>query len=581
MIHSFDAIVIGGGGAGLYAALEASSQANVAVISKLYPQRSHTGAAQGGIGAALGNVEEDHPDWHAFDTVKGGDYLVDQQAAKILAEEAPAAVYDLERRGLPFSRLPDGNIAQRLFGGHTSHFGKAPVHRSCYAADRTGHMILQTLYQQCIKQSVQFFNEFQALELAFEEDQIRGLVALCLRDGSLHLFQTRALLLATGGFGRMFRTTSNAHSNTGDGPALIARAGIELQDLEFFQFHPTGLHRLGILITEGVRGEGGILKNRLGERFMEQYAPSLLDLAPRDIVSRSIVSEIMAGRGVKQLRSSEDYVWLDASHLGRNVIEERIPDIADFCRTYMGLDPAESPIPVQPTAHYAMGGIPTDLNGQVDNGKTKFPGLYAAGEAACISVHGANRLGTNSLVDLLVFGRRAGKHMAHWLKTAGDSPSQHALERSLENSKHKIQTWLGGRPLQTEQHSILTRMQQIMMEKVGVYREEKTLTEAVEELRKLREWWLRSASVRLDHQSFPSGLVQLLEVENLLDLSLMTAASALHRKESRGAHTRADAPDRDDQNWLVHTLVKQEQGRLVFSKKSVDLSFWEPRPRVY
>jgi succinate dehydrogenase / fumarate reductase flavoprotein subunit len=420
LVHEFDAVIVGAGGAGLYAALEASKTAKTAVISKLYPQRSHTGAAQGGIGAALGNVEEDSPEWHAFDTVKGGDYLVDQNAAKILAEDAVRAVYDLENRGLPFSRLESGKIAQRRFGGHTHHFGEGPVHRSCYAADRTGHMILQTLYQQCVKNNVQFFDEFQVVDLLFADDgtTVRGIVVFELKTGELHVFQAKAVLFATGGFGRMFKITSNALANTGDGPALLARSGIPLEDMEFFQFHPTGIKGMGILITEGVRGEGGILKNRDGERFMERYAPTLLDLAPRDMVSRAIMTEVADGKGVNGNRKIDDYVWLDASHLGREVVEQKIPDIADFCRTYLGVDPAEEPMPVQPTAHYAMGGIPTDVDGRVDTGSRVYNGLYAAGEAACVSVHGANRLGTNSLVDLVVFGRRAGMHIAEYVTGA-------------------------------------------------------------------------------------------------------------------------------------------------------------------
>lgn len=363
VIHEFDAVIVGAGGAGLYAALEASGVSKTAVISKLYPSRSHTGAAQGGIGAALGNYEEDKPEWHAFDTVKGGDYLVDQRAAMILAEEAVQAVYDLENKGLPFSRTPEGKIGQRRFGGHTRNFGEAAVRRSCYAADRTGHMILQTLYQQCIKNDVSFFDEYQAVELILDGKRVAGVVALELKTGEVHVFRAKAVLLATGGFGRMFKTTSNAMANTGDGPALVARAGIPLMDMEFYQFHPTGIYKMGILITEGVRGEGGILYNSRNEAFMAQYAPTLLDLAPRDMVSRAIMTEIAAGRGIRGDKAIDDYVYLDATHLGREVVEERIPDIADFCRTYLGIDPAEKAMPVQPTAHYAMGGYPDQHRG--------------------------------------------------------------------------------------------------------------------------------------------------------------------------------------------------------------------------
>ena len=358
MIHEFEAVIVGAGGAGLYAALEAGKTAKTAVLSKLYPIRSHTGAAQGGISAALGNVEEDRPDWHAFDTVKGGDYLVDQQAALLLAQEAVQAVYDLENRGLPFNRTPEGRIDQRRFGGHTRNFGEAPVRRACYAADRTGHMILQTLYQQCIKKNVTFFDEFQIVDIILEGRKCGGVVAVELATGAVHLFKAKAVLLATGGFGRMFRITSNAYANTGDGPAVLARRGVPLEDMEFFQFHPTGIKEMGILITEAVRGEGGILTNAAGERFMARYAPTLLDLAPRDMVSRAILTEIRAGRGLRGDGRIDDYVHLDATHLGRALIEAKLPDITDFCKTYLGLDPAQGPIPVQPTAHYAMGGIP-------------------------------------------------------------------------------------------------------------------------------------------------------------------------------------------------------------------------------
>ena len=400
--HEYEAVIIGAGGAGLYAALEASRSAKTAVLSKLHPMRSHTVAAQGGIAAALANIEEDRADWHAFDTIKGGDYLVDQEAAIVLAEDAVRAVYDLENRGLPFNRTPDGRIDQRRFGGHTRNLGEAAVRRSCYAADRTGHMILQTLYQQCIKNEVTFFDEFQVLDVLLAGRKAAGVVALELATGDLHVFRGKAVLFATGGFGQMYRTTSNAFANTGDGPALLLRRGVPLEDMEFFQFHPTGIRGMGILITEAVRGEGGILRNREDERFMQRYAPTLLDLAPRDMVSRAIMEEIRAGKGIRGDRRSDDYVHLDATHLGRAVIQAKLPDIADFCQTYLGIHPAEAPIPVQPTAHYAMGGIPTDGEGRVlaDGSGALIEGLYAAGECACVSVHGANRLGTNSLVDL-------------------------------------------------------------------------------------------------------------------------------------------------------------------------------------
>ena len=420
MIHEYEAVIIGSGGAGLYAALEASKNAKTAVLSKLYPVRSHTGAAQGGISAALGNVEEDKPEWHAYDTVKGGDYLVDQDAAIVLTEEAVHAVYDLENRGLPFNRTPEGKIDQRRFGGHTRDFGEAPVRRACYAADRTGHTILQTLYQQCIKNNVSFYDEYQVLDALIENNRCGGVIAIQIATGEIHTFRAKAVLFATGGFGRMFKVTSNAYANTGDGPAVLARRGIPLEDMEFFQFHPTGIRGMGILITEGVRGEGGILRNKKGERFMERYASTLLDLAPRDMVARAITTEVLAGRGILGNKKIDDYVYLDATGLGKKLLEAKLPDITDFCKTYLGIDPAENSIPVQPTAHYGMGGVPTDVHGRVilDDKKTECEGLYAAGECACVSIHGANRLGTNSLLDLVVFGRRAGKHIASYVRDA-------------------------------------------------------------------------------------------------------------------------------------------------------------------
>lgn len=576
MVHEYDAVIVGAGGSGLYAALEASKTARTAVVSKLYPTRSHTGAAQGGIGAALGNYEEDKPEWHAFDTVKGGDYLVDQQAAKILAEEAVQAVYDLENRGLPFSRTDDGKIAQRRFGGHTRNFGEAAVRRSCYAADRTGHMILQTLYQQCIKNGVTFFDEFQTLDVILDGSTVCGVVAIELSTGELHVFRSKAVLFATGGFGRMFKVTSNAYANTGDGPALLARAGVPMEDMEFYQFHPTGIYGMGILITEGVRGEGGILRNNSGERFMERYAPTLLDLAPRDMVSRAIMTEIAAGKGIRGDRKIDDYVYLDATHLGRETIEQKIPDIADFCRTYLAVDPAEKPMPVQPTAHYAMGGIPTDVNGQVDTGTVQYAGLYAAGECACVSVHGANRLGTNSLVDLVVFGRRAGRHIAEFVQDA-DLPA--LPDGYLDRSKARLDRLTDGKK-GPHPGPFFKDMQEVMMSKVGVYRNEEDMQAAVDAVQDLRE---RFTEVRVEDgaSAFNSDVLGILELESLLDLSLITAASALNRRESRGAHSREDYPDRNDDEWLKHTLAYLEKDRVRVDYKDVDISIWEPKPRVY
>ncbi|PIE32834.1 succinate dehydrogenase flavoprotein subunit [candidate division KSB3 bacterium] len=576
MDFQFDVVIVGAGGAGLYAALEASQNAKTAVFSKIYPQRSHTGAAQGGIGAALGNVDEDKPEWHAFDTVKGGDYLTDQQAAIILAEEAVGAVYDLENRGLPFSRTPDGKIDQRRFGGHTRNFGEAPVHRACYAADRTGHMILQTLYQQCIKNDVEFFNEFHVLELLVENNKVAGLVVFELETGDIHLFRAKAVLFATGGFGRMFKTTSNAYANTGDGVAICSRAGIPLMDMEFFQFHPTGIRGMGILITEGVRGEGGILKNRTGERFMERYAPTMLDLAPRDMVSRAIMSEILEGRGMLGDGSMDDYVLLDASHLGKEVVQAKIPDIADFCKTYLGIDPAEGPMPVQPTAHYAMGGIPTDVHGRVNDGTTFWEGLYAAGECACVSVHGANRLGTNSLVDLVVYGRRAGQDIADYVGQADFIPVSRDRVAAWQARIDSLKKRSAGKP----SSKFYTRMQQSMMKNVGVYRHQSAMAEAVSDIKDLSQEQ-QGIGVQNSGKPFNQEVLSILEIENMLDLALHTSTAALNRQESRGAHCREDFPDRDDANWLKHTLTSLNEGKIQIGYKEVDLSRWEAKPRKY
>jgi succinate dehydrogenase / fumarate reductase flavoprotein subunit len=578
VIHQFETVIVGSGGSGLYAALEASQRSKTAVVSKLYPIRSHTGAAQGGIGAALGNVEEDKPEWHAFDTVKGGDYLVDQQAARILAEEAIQAVYDLENRGLPFNRTAEGRIDQRRFGGHTSNFGKAPVRRACYAADRTGHMILQTLYQQCIKNNVSFYDEFQVIDLILDNDRCKGVVAVELATGQLHIFAAKAVLMATGGFGRIFKITSNAHANTGDGPAICARRGIPLEDMEFFQFHPTGIMGLGILISEAVRGEGGILRNRDGNRFMEHYSPTLLDLAPRDIVARSILTEIRSGKGIRGDRKIDDYVHLDATHLGKEVLQAKLPDITSFCQTYLGIDPADSPIPVLPTAHYAMGGIPTDVFGRVikDGKGTIVDGLYAAGECACVSVHGANRLGTNSLLDLVVFGRRAGQHIGEYVKEV-EIPS---IKEDVANTASRwIKQLTDG---QTGPHggTIMEEMQTVMMEKIGIYRTDRGMQSAVDHIHSLLERY-QQVRVQDSGRAFNTDLLEIIELRNLLDLSLLTAASASNRQESRGAHSREDFPERDDENWLKHTLAYLDGDSVRIEYKKVDTSIWEPKPRTY
>ena len=572
--HQYDAIVVGAGGAGLMAALESSKLVKTAVLTKLYPTRSHTGTAQGGIGAALGNCEEDKWEWHMFDTVKGSDYLADQDAVEIMCREAIDVVYDLEHMGLPFNRTPEGKIDQRRFGGHTKEQGQAPVKRACYAADRTGHMILQTLYQQCIKQGTTFFDEFHVMDVLLERGRVCAVVAYQMATGELHVFHTKAALFATGGFGRMYKVTSNAHTLTGDGASLLFRRGIPLEDMEFFQFHPTGIYKMGILITEGVRGEGGILRNAGGERFMERYAPKLLDLAPRDMISRAIYQEIRAGRGI----DGKDYVYLDATHLGRDVIEQKLPDIADFVRTYQGIDPVTSPMPVQPTAHYAMGGIPTNVLAQVvkDEHNTVVPGLYAAGECACVSVHGANRLGTNSLVDIVVFGRRGGRHMGQFA-TAADWPALPAAPD--EWARTEVSRWLSTTTGESVAQ-IRDELQQGMMDHVGVFREAAGLHKMLEALQDLRRRYQRAAIQ--DHgRKFNTDLEEALELGHMLDLAWATTRAALARTESRGGHCREDFPNRDDAQWLKHSLAVLNGETIDLKYKPVTITRFQPQARVY
>ncbi|MBX6753804.1 MAG: succinate dehydrogenase flavoprotein subunit [Thermorudis peleae] len=573
--HRYDAIIVGAGGAGLMAAAQLAGKCNVAVISKLYPVRSHTGAAQGGIAAALGNLEEDHWIWHMFDTVKGGDYLVDQDAAEVLAREAIDAIIELEHWGFPFNRTPDGKIDQRRFGGHTKNFGEGPVRRSCYAADRTGHMILQTLYQHAIKHQVVFYDEYMMLDLLLTDDGVcTGIVAMDIETGEFHIFHAKAVLLATGGFGRVFKVTSNALSLTGDGCALVFRRGLPLEDMEFYQFHPTGIYKMGILLSEACRGEGGILRNGLGERFMERYAPTLLDLAPRDMVSRAIYTEIREGRGVE----GKDYVYLDLTHLPATVIETKLPDITDFVRTYLGLDPIKDPIPIQPTAHYAMGGIPTDVDGRVtvDAQNTPVPGLYAAGECACVSVHGANRLGTNSLVDLVVFGRRAGKHMLQFVQ----ENDFHPLPKEPDYRAKAEVAWILENDGDERVATIRAELQEAMMQDAGVFRTGEGLRHLQQKLAELRSRYTR---IRIDDhgKAFNMDLVEAIELGFLLDCAEAIAISALARQESRGAHYREDFPQRDDVNWLKHTLVTRTSGGLELSYKPVVITRFEPKERKY
>ncbi len=580
--HKHDVVIVGAGGAGLMAALYASRAVDTAVLSKLYPTRSHTGTAQGGIGAALGNVEEDHWEWHWYDTVKGSDYLGDQDAIEILVREAIDVVLELEHMGLPFNRTPAGLIDQRPFGGHTKNFGEGPVRRACYAADRTGHMILQTLYQQCIKQGVNFFDEFHVVDVILNDGVAQGVVAYEIDTGDIHVFHAKAVLFATGGYGRIWQVTSNAHTLTGDGNGILWRRGIPMEDMEFFQFHPTGIRKLGILITEAVRGEGGILRNNeeldkigTGEPgFMVKYAPTMRDLASRDVVSRAMYIEMREGRGI----DGQNYLYLDATHLGKEVIESKLPDIAEFVRVYVGVDPVYEPMPVQPTAHYAMSGIPTDVDGRVviDPDNTPLPGLYAAGECACVSVHGANRLGTNSLNDIVVFGRRAGLDMVEYVKQAEFAPlPDDAAEEVVAQLEH-LRTNEGSERV----GDIREDMQEVMMEHVGVFRTEEGISQALGTIRELKERYCHT-QIEDKGKRFNTDLLEAWELGNLLDLAEVTAYCALNRTESRGAHSREDYPKRDDENWLKHTLAYKTDAGIEIKYKPVVITRFEPKERVY
>ncbi|WP_369201812.1 succinate dehydrogenase flavoprotein subunit [Streptomyces sp. PU-14G] len=582
-IHKYDTVIVGAGGAGMRAAIESTKRSRTAVLTKLYPTRSHTGAAQGGMAAALANVEEDNWEWHTFDTIKGGDYLVDQDAAEILAKEAIDSVLDLEKMGLPFNRTPNGTIDQRRFGGHSRNHGEAPVRRSCYAADRTGHMILQTLYQNCVKEGVEFFNEFYVLDLLLNEDEgvkkTAGVVAYELATGDVHVFQAKAVVFASGGNGKFFKVTSNAHTLTGDGQAAAFRRGLPLEDMEFFQFHPTGIWKMGILLTEGARGEGGILRNKDGERFMEKYAPVMKDLASRDVVSRAIYTEIREGRGCG---ADKDHVYLDLTHLPPEQLDAKLPDITEFARTYLGIEPYTDPVPIQPTAHYAMGGIPTNVQGEVlSDNTTPIPGLYAAGEVACVSVHGANRLGTNSLLDINVFGRRAGIAAAEYSATASyvelpEEPAKFVLDE-IENLRDAT-----GSERVVE---IRKALQETMDKNVMVFRTEQTLKEAVDEIGSLRKRY-RDISVQDKGKRFNTDLLEAIELGNLLDLAEVTAVSALARKESRGGHYREDFPNRDDVNFMRHTMAYREVGddgneSIRLDYKPVVQTRYQPMERKY
>jgi succinate dehydrogenase / fumarate reductase flavoprotein subunit len=570
--YSYDIVIVGAGGAGMRAAIEAGPHAKVAVISKLFPTRSHTGAAQGGMAAALANVEEDSWEWHTFDTVKGGDYLVDQDAAEILAKESVDAVIDLENMGLPFNRTPDGKIDQRRFGGHTRDHGKAPVRRSCYAADRTGHMILQTLYQNCVKLGIEFYNEFYVLDLVMNKvkgkNRPSAVVAYELATGDIHVFAAKAIIFATGGFGKIYKTTSNAHTLTGDGVGIAYRRGIPLEDMEFYQFHPTGLAGLGILLSEAARGEGGILRNASGERFMERYAPTIKDLAPRDMVARAMANEVREGRGAGP---NKDYVYLDLTHLEPAVIDAKLPDITEFARTYLGVEPYTEPVPVFPTAHYAMGGIPTNIKAEVlaDN-DTVIPGLYAAGECACVSVHGANRLGTNSLLDINVFGKRAGRYAVEYVKDAEQTPLPEDAELEVVQMIKKIRNAKGKEKVAV----IRKELQETMDKNAQVFRTEESLDEALEKIEELRARY-EKISIQDQGKRFNTDLLEAIELGFLLDLAEVTVVACRERRESRGAHLREDYPDRDDKNYLVHSMAYKTEKPNRSTKTNVKID-WKP-----
>ena len=580
--HRYDVVIVGAGGAGMRAAIESGQRARTAVLTKLYPTRSHTGAAQGGMCAALANVEDDNWEWHTFDTVKGGDYLVDQDAAEVMCKEAIDAVLDLEKMGLPFNRTPEGRIDQRRFGGHTRNHGEAAVRRACYAADRTGHMILQTLYQNCVKLGIEFFNEFYVLDLLLsktdEGEVCTGAVAYELATGEIHVFQAKSVVLATGGAGKIFKTTSNAHTLTGDGLGIVFRKGLPLEDMEFFQFHPTGLAGLGILISEAVRGEGGILRNAQGERFMERYAPTIKDLAPRDIVARSMVMEVREGRGAGP---NKDYVLLDVTHLGAEVLETKLPDIAEFSRTYLGVEPLDEPVPVFPTCHYVMGGIPTNITGQVLRNNTDIvPGLYAAGECACVSVHGSNRLGTNSLLDINVFGRRAGIAAAEHAATAEFVQVPDDPEGTVVEMVTKLRESTGKERVA----EIRTALQNTMDLNAAVYRTEATLKEALGDVRLLKERYAR-VSIQDKGQRYNTDLLEAVELGFLLELAEVLVVGALVRQESRGGHAREDYPNRDDANWMRHTMAYKQGLELTadirLDYKPVVQTRYQPMERKY
>ncbi len=583
--HEYDVVVLGAGGSGLRAAVGLSeSGLKTACISKVFPTRSHTSAAQGGISAALGNMGEDDWRWHMYDTVKGSDWLGDQDAIEYLCKEAPRAVVELERYGVPFSRTDDGKIYQRPFGGMTKNYGNETAQRTCAAADRTGHAILHTLYGQALKQNTEFFIEYFALDLIMKNGQCKGVIAWNLTDGTIHRFRSHITIIATGGYGKVYYSATSAHTCTGDGNAMVLRAGLPLQDMEFVQFHPTGIYGVGCLITEGVRGEGGFLVNGKGERFMERYAPNAKDLASRDVVSRSMEMEINEGRGVGK---NKDHINLHLDHLDKNVINERLPGISEAAKTFANVDVNKEPIPVVPTVHYNMGGIPTNYKAEVLtlNGSEKtVPGLMAIGEAACVSVHGANRLGSNSLIDLVVFGRAAAKRASELVKpgSAHEEVSNSETDKSIDRFD-KIRNSTGS----TKTSELRLNMQKTMQSKCAVFRTEKTLKEGVEQIRKPFEG-MKDISVKDKSLLFNTDLVETLEFDNLISQALTTMDSAYNRKESRGAHAREDFTKRDDKNFMKHTLAWQKGNKVEIKYRDVhsrtltnDVQYFPPKERVY